>query len=293
MASEWLEQLRGEVDCAIDQLLPPPSTTPAVLHEAMRYSVLARGKRLRPALVIAAGELAGANRADLMPAAVAVECVHAFSLIHDDLPAIDNDLLRRGQPTCHAKFGEATAILAGDALFALAFELLASVTDRFRPQRVTEAVYTLARLSGSSGLVSGEMMDILCERQPATAEELRFIHVHKTAALLRACTRIGAALGDADEPLISALDSWSEAIGLAFQITDDILNVTSSAEVLGKATGSDAASGKATWPALFGLDQAQRDADELVANAESALRPWQPRSDILLGLGRFCVQRNW
>ncbi len=289
----WLEQTRIAVDAAIDSLLPPASTPPEVLHEAMRYSVLARGKRLRPALVIAAGELAGATRDDLMPAAVAVECVHAFSLIHDDLPAIDNDLLRRGQPTCHAKYGEATAILAGDALFAVAFELLASLSDRFSPRQVAVCIHTLARLSGSGGLVSGEMMDILCEHKPVTADELRFIHLNKTAALLRACTAIGALLANASDQMLNALDSWSESIGLAFQITDDILNITSSAEILGKATGTDAASGKATWPGLFGLEKAQKDADELVARAESALAPWRPESDVLLELGRYCVQRNW
>ncbi|MEZ0327768.1 MAG: polyprenyl synthetase family protein, partial [Fimbriimonas sp.] len=256
-----LKTYAERVDRRLQELLPPVESEPSLLHEAMRYSALAPGKRIRPALVMACAEAVGGRAEAALDAACAVELVHCFSLIHDDLPALDNDDLRRGLPTCHVRFGEAVAVLAGDALFALAFDALAF--SAAPAERALRAIGLLTRATGM--LVSGETVDILCEGKAVSAEVLQMIHERKTAALIAASCEIGAVLGGGSEEQCERLRRYGFGIGLAFQIADDVLNETSSAEQLGKAAGSDRERGKATYPALFGLEasrQAAMDASE-------------------------------
>lgn len=256
----------------------------------MRYSALAPGKRLRPVLCLAAAEAVGGDIEQVIDAACALELVHAFSLIHDDLPAIDNDDLRRGRPTCHVKFGEATAILAGDALFALAFDLVTSVPAT--PARVVRAVQVLARASGADGLVAGEIVDVLTEGHPYDAATLDYIHSRKTGALLAASCEMGALLSDAKESDVSALRVYGQHLGLAFQIADDILNETATEEQLGKATGSDRSRGKATYPHLHGIDGARKAASRETQLAISALPQSLKNRDFLVSLAEFTIQRK-
>jgi geranylgeranyl diphosphate synthase type II len=276
------------IDRRLAELLPAADTTPPELHEAMRYACLAPGKRLRPALAMATAEAIGRDPLSALDAGCAIEMTHAFSLIHDDLPAIDNDELRRGLPTCWVKFGEATALLAGDALFALAFDTLASLP--ISAERANAAVRTLTRASGSSGLVAGEMIDILSEGQPVTAEVLRQIHILKTGALIAASCEIGAIVsgGSADEA--AALRAYGADIGLAFQIADDVLNETSTPDQLGKAAGSDRARQKATYPALFGCEESRRLAREAAERGIARLSGLTNRA-FLEELARFSVER--
>jgi geranylgeranyl diphosphate synthase type II len=271
------------VNARLDQLLPPATAMPSELHEAMRYSCLAPGKRLRPALCLASAEAVGARPELVLDAACAIEMVHCFSLIHDDLPAIDDDDLRRGQATCHKRFGEAIAILAGDALFALAFEVLANMSA----PGVLRAVRLLTKASGSDGLVGGEVVDVLSEGLPIDAERLQYIHSRKTGALMAVACEIGAILGDGSEEEISRLRGFGEKVGLAFQIVDDILNETSDAARLGKAVGSDRKRAKATYTALYGLDEARRMAEETEREAKAAVGG----SEFLAALAAFSVQR--
>lgn len=256
----------------------------------MRYSALAPGKRLRPVLCLAAAEAVGGDIDHVIDAACALELVHAFSLIHDDLPAIDNDDLRRGRPTCHVKFGEATAILAGDALFALAFDLVTSVPAS--PARVVRAVQVLARASGADGLVAGEIVDVLTEGQPYDAATLDYIHSRKTGALLAASCEMGALLSEADEDQVIALRTYGQHLGLAFQIADDILNETATEEELGKATGSDRSRGKATYPHLHGIEGARDAAARETELAIAALPQSLQNRDFLVSLAEFTIQRK-
>lgn len=255
----------------------------------MRYAALAPGKRLRPCLVLAACEAVGGDTAHALNAACAVELVHAFSLVHDDLPAIDDDDLRRGRPTCHVQFGEATAILAGDALFALAFDVMAR--SPITPDRTVQATLALAHSAGCEGLVAGEIADVLLEGKPFTAEQLEFVHTRKTGALIAACCEIGALCGGAPAPLVSALRAFGAKVGLAFQIADDLLNEASDAETLGKATGSDRARGKATYPALFGIEGSREMASTLVRDALNGL-PDVPDAGVLRYLAQFAIERK-
>jgi len=247
------------VDARMEDLLPPANDAPSILHEAMRYSALAPGKRLRPALCLESCRVAGGNPSLALGAACAIEFVHVFSLIHDDLPALDNDTLRRGQPTCHAKFGENIAIMAGDALFALAFAIC--------PEHQVMHELALA----SMALVQGETMDILSEGAEPNAQTLAFIHQRKTVALIAASCVIGARLGGGSDQLVAALRTYGNHIGLAFQIADDLLNETATAEQLGKAAGSDRERKKMTYPAHFGVDESRRLAAEEVKRAVAAL----------------------
>ncbi len=270
------------------ELLPPESAIPEKLHAAMRYSCLAPGKRLRPALAMACAEAVGGSELSVIDAGCAIEFVHCFSLIHDDLPSIDNDDLRRGFPTCHVKFGEAVAILAGDALFALAFNTLARGpwTD---DQRV-RAILSLTVATGSEGLVGGETIDILSEGQPIESQTLETIHVRKTAALIAASCEIGAVLAGATKEQSNRLFQYGQAIGLAFQIADDILNETSTPEQLGKAAGSDRERGKATYPALFGLDVSRQMALEKAQFGIDCLSEF-PNRDFLESIAQYSVER--
>lgn len=290
---DWQARLKAyaeRCDQRLSERLPAEEGRATPLVAAMRYSALAPGKRLRPVLCLAAAEAVGGDIDHVIDAACALELVHAFSLIHDDLPAIDNDDLRRGRPTCHIKFGEATAILAGDALFALAFDLVTSVPAT--PARVVRAVQVLARASGADGLVAGEIVDVLTEGQPYDAATLDYIHSRKTGALLAASCEMGALLSEADEGHVIALRTYGQHLGLAFQIADDILNETATEEELGKATGSDRSRGKATYPHLHGIEGAREAAARETQLAIAALPQSLQNRDFLVSLAEFTIQRK-
>ena len=277
--SAWLAATRDWFDAALDALVPPAATRPAPLHAAMRHSLFAGGKRLRPLLAIAAAEAAGADKtAALLPAA-AIECLHTYTLIHDDLPCMDDDDLRRGRPTCHKAYGEATALLAGDALQALAFALAART-----PVNPVPVVQELAYAAGSTAVVGGQIEDMLSETGavPHDLDTLSFIQQHKTGDLIRAATRMGALSANANEETLTALTAYALAIGEAFQIADDILDATSTPEQMGKTTGIDAARGKLTAVTLLGLDAARSRLSSLTSLAISSLAPLPPPSRTLL-----------
>lgn len=257
----------------------------------MRYSALAPGKRLRPILCLAAAEAMGAIGDPAIDAACALELVHVFSLIHDDLPAIDDDDLRRGLPTCHVKFGEATAILAGDALLALAFEIVSKLDAP--PERVVSCVRSLASALGSDGLVAGEIVDVLSEGKPFDSDTLEYIHSRKTGALIAASCEIGAILGGADKATSEAMRAYGAWVGMAFQVADDILNEVSNEETLGKATGSDRSRGKATYPALHGLDGARKAAASFAEIAIDFLPSVLAERELLTYLAQYAVERTW
>ena len=286
----YLEAARIRVEAALDASLGPER--PDSLREAMRYSLLAGGKRLRPILCLAACELAGGESESAMATAVALEMIHTMSLIHDDLPAMDNDDLRRGRPTNHKVYGEANAILAGDALLTRAFEMVALRSPGVAPERLLAVVGELSLASGAPGLVGGQVVDLECEGRSVDLETLEYIHLHKTGALLRACVISGALIGGAPEALLEALRTYARGIGLAFQIIDDILDVTASSEVLGKTAGKDLTADKTTYPKLLGLEESRRRADDLVAEAKRSLEPWRERAAPLLALADYITSRD-
>ncbi|MCX7926014.1 MAG: polyprenyl synthetase family protein [Fimbriimonadales bacterium] len=288
----YLHPHRARVDEALDQYLSGNPPMPRVVCEAMRYATLGAGKRLRPILCIAAAEALGGKAEQVLPTACALELIHAFSLVHDDLPAMDNDHLRRGQPTVWVKYGEAMAILAGDALFAKAFELIAEQARFSSPERVVQTLRLIAESSGVRGMCGGQVEDILNEGQVVSEATLRFIHAHKTGALIRASVLAGAILTGADEPRQTALDAYSRALGLAFQITDDILDETASTEQIGKPAGSDRARRKATYAALFGVETARAHAQQALQDALSALQAFDERADPLRWLAHYAVERE-
>lgn len=292
VVEEILTRYKERVDRALDELLPAESEAPTTLHQAMRYSVFAGGKRLRPALLLAAGRACGAGQSELLPAACAVELVHTYSLIHDDLPAFDDDDVRRGSPTSHVVFGEAVAILAGDALQAEAFRVLAEAAEAgLDPRPVSRALGELTRAAGSRGMCGGQYLDVAAEGTALDLDTLRSLHGAKTGALLTACVRMGGHLAGADEALLAALARYGDAVGLAFQIVDDILDVEGSLEDLGKRPGTDALRGKPTYPALLGVDGARREATELRERALAALEPFGDAAQELEALARFVVDR--
>ena len=292
LAAYMAERVRA-VDQALGRFLPAESAPPETLHKAMRYSVFAGGKRLRPVLVIAGAEAVGGRPDDVMPTACAVEMIHTYSLIHDDLPAMDNDDFRRGVPTNHKVFGEAIAILAGDALLTLAFRLLAdNVPAGGNEPRLHDVLVEVANAAGSSGMVGGQVADIECEGKPADAETVDYIHTHKTAALIRASIRAGAVLAGAAPGQLGALGVAGGALGLAFQIMDYILDVTATTEELGKTAGKDLAQHKATYPAVHGIEASRRLAQALVAEAHAALEPFGSRAAPLRALGTFIIERK-
>jgi len=277
------------IDEALDRFLPRPEGPAARLAEAMRYSVFAGGKRFRPALVLLASGLCGGARDDALPPACAVELVHTYSLIHDDLPAMDDDDFRRGRPSCHRAFDEATAILAGDALLTLAFEILAQPPGG---TRAAALVAELARGAGAAGMLAGQMADMLFQGAEPTPEAVDFIHRHKTAALIAASLRLGAIAADATPAATDRLGRFGTALGLAFQIADDALDVQATSGQLGKTAGKDAASGKVTYPAVFGLAPSRRRARELVEEAVAELDPFGPAADLLRDIARYVVERE-
>jgi geranylgeranyl diphosphate synthase type II len=283
-----LAALSKRVGRFLDDALPPAAAPPRRLHEAMRYSVFAGGKRLRPSLVLLACEAAGGRERDAMPAAAAVEMIHTYSLIHDDLPAMDDDDFRRGRPSCHRAFGEATAILAGDALLTLAFETL----SRCPADLVPRLVASIADAAGARGMVGGQQADLEGENGRATPALVRFIHRRKTAALLRASVVAGAICGRASPAELRAIERFGENLGLAFQVADDVLDATATTEQLGKTAGKDAASGKATYPAVFGIDRSRREAAALARRAAAALAILGARAAKLREVMRFVVERD-
>ena len=289
----YLAANKRRVDETLASLLPEPSGPAATVLQAMRYAVTAGGKRLRPILSMAACEACGGVVDDVLEPAVAVELIHTYSLIHDDLPAMDDDDLRRGRPTVHRAFGEAEAILAGDALQALAFEILATrPIGEDRAQRRNESVRVLAAGAGVAGMVGGQMADLEAERSPVDADGLEWIHRRKTGALLAASAELGAIHAGASVANRAALEGYGRALGLAFQIADDILDCTATAEDLGKTPGKDLEAGKATYPALYGLDASRERAEILIDEALNVLRENGLLSEPLAALARFAVNRD-
>jgi geranylgeranyl pyrophosphate synthase len=282
------------IDAVLDRALPLKGTEPEQLVRAMRHAVLGGGKRIRPMLVYAAGLGLGAPLDLLDAPACAVEFVHAYSLVHDDLPAMDDDVLRRGQPTCHVAYGEATAILAGDALHALAFEVLAGEQAvRIAPAARVEMLRVLAGTCGVSGMAGGQMIDLAAVGARLSREQLECMHAAKTGALIRASVHLGAlAAGCADASLLTALDRYGHAIGLAFQVRDDILDVEGEPRTLGKSIGKDAASAKPTYPSTIGLDASRAYLHELIDTALAAIDPLGVRAAMLIELAHYIVERR-
>jgi len=276
----------ARVEQGLDLHLPAATTRPARLHTAMRYTLAAGGKRLRPVLVLATNELfqsvtaRASEPTDPLPAAIAIECLHTYSLIHDDLPCMDDDDLRRGRPTTHKVFGEAVAVLAGDALLTVAFEILAR-TRKTKRYDAGDLVAELARAAGSLFLVGGQVADMEAENRPTKPEELVFIHRGKTAAMVAASLRLGAMTANATTAKVEAIGKFEESLGLAFQIVDDILDITQTSEQLGKSAGKDAAAGKATYPAVFVIEKSRREAARLTKAARKALEPFGKKADFL------------
>jgi geranylgeranyl diphosphate synthase type II len=290
---EYLKARCQVVDEALERFLPQGSELPASLHGSMRYSVFAGGKRVRPILMLAACEAVGGTIAAALPAACAMEMIHTYSLIHDDLPAMDDDDFRRGNPTNHKVYGEATAILAGDALLTEAFILLASASNATDPAAQLQVIHEIAAASGSRGMVGGQVVDMESEgKGEIDLATLSYIHTHKTGALIRASVRAGAILGGADADSLKALTRFGEAIGLAFQIADDILDVEGTTEELGKDAGSDEARGKATYPALVGLEASKARAAELVQMSLDALSRFDERAEPLRAIASYIVKRK-
>ncbi len=288
--ASYMKDRQALVDRGLNRLLP--AARPLKLHRAMRYSLLAGGKRLRPLLLMASAECCGTPAARVLEAACAFECLHTYSLIHDDLPALDNDDLRRGRPTCHKAFDEATAILAGDGLLTFAFELLARCGRRAGDRRALEAVALLARAAGSRGMIGGQTADLEAEGRRLDAAGLSYIHTHKTGDLLTASVECGAVLAGAPPARRAALRDFGRRIGLAFQIADDILNVEGSQAKLGKKVGSDAELRKATYPALFGVEKSKRKARQELQAGLKRLEPFGRAAEPLRALARFVVERD-
>lgn len=291
--NDYLARRAAEVNQWLDRLIPSETTPPEQLHRAMRYSLLAGGKRLRPSLTLAAGEALGADTDDLMPAACAIEMIHTYSLIHDDLPAMDNDDLRRGRPTCHKAFGEAVAILAGDALLTQAFRVLSADAPHRDAERQVRVVREIATAAGSvDALIGGQIADIESEGKNVDASTLEYIHRSKTGAMITSSVVVGGIIAGASEEQIDKLRGYGERIGLAFQIADDILDVTSTSEQLGKTPGKDQAANKATYPAIHGIDASNGRARQLVDEAVRIAAGLNLKTRVLEDLARFIIARS-
>jgi farnesyl diphosphate synthase len=289
---DWMKQVQGEVEQALDSFLPAAATVPHKLHEAMRYTVLGGGKRVRPLLVYASGALVGADNATLARAACAVEMIHAYSLVHDDMPCMDDDDLRRGKPTVHVAYDEATALLVGDALQSQAFQVLAEA-DGVPPARLVAMLRLLAEASGSAGMCGGQAIDLDSVGLALTLEQLEQMHQLKTGALLRASVLLGALAGRDLEPReTDALAAYSKAIGLAFQVVDDVLDATADSATLGKTAGKDAADNKPTYVSILGLEPSRALAEQLRRRAHDALAPFGEQALRLRELADLIVQRK-
>jgi farnesyl diphosphate synthase len=288
-----LKALAGRADDALARVLPGDDRPPTELHRAMRYAVLGGGKRLRPLLVYAAGHALGSDGPLLDAPACAVEIIHAYSLVHDDLPAMDDDAMRRGRPTCHIVFGEAMAILAGDALQALAFEILAEGPGGDDPAQRIAMLRTLGAACGAEGMAGGQAFDLSAVGRRLTLEELERMHAYKTGALIRASVRLGAlAAGCRDDELLERLDRYGHAVGLAFQVRDDILDIEGESAVIGKTAGKDAAADKPTFPSIIGLEASRARLAALVDEALDAIAPLGSRGEWLADLARYSAARG-
>lgn len=283
--SAYLKEKAARTEQALEAYFDSWNGAPPQLVEAMRYSLFAGGKRLRPGLVLGAAEIVSGDDAAALPAACAVEMIHTYSLIHDDLPSMDDDDLRRGRPTSHIVHGEAMAILTGDTLLAMAFDVVSRSGN-------AAVVSEIARAAGVEGMAGGQVIDLLSEDKELTLEELRRLHAYKTGALIRVSVRAGAILAGTDSGALEALTRYGEHVGLAFQIADDILNVTGSQEALGKPVGSDAAHKKSTYPGLVGLDEARRLAEASTEEALRALEPFGGKADPFRALARYIIDRD-
>lgn len=291
--NEELKQWAKQVDLALDHYLPSAETYPQVIHEAMRYSVFAGGKRLRPILVMAATRAVGGSTEKVMPVACALELIHTYSLVHDDLPAMDNDEFRRGRLTNHKVYGEAMAILVGDALQTLAFELIARTAENFPAAAVNRVTWEIAKAAGSAGLIGGQVVDLLSEKQAINGAILEYIHRHKTGALFRAAIRAGAILGGATDNQLESLTQYAEQLGLAFQIKDDLLDIEGDEKKIGKPVGSDLKNQKSTYPAIYGLEKTNIMATEAAAEAVNALKIFHQEADFLRDMMNFMITRDY
>jgi geranylgeranyl diphosphate synthase type II len=291
----YLKERCTIVDEALERHLPRESELPVSVHRSMRYSIFAGGKRIRPVLMLAACEAVGGTPDLALPAACAMEMIHTYSLIHDDLPAMDDDDFRRGRPTNHKVFGEAIAILAGDALLTEAFILMSSpeYAAKVGPSRLLPVIQEIGFCAGSRGMVGGQVVDMESEGQKdIDLATVQYIHTHKTGALMKASVKAGAILGGAEGEALAAMTRYGEAIGLAFQIADDILDIEGTTEQIGKDAGSDQARGKATYPAVMGLADSKRRAQELVEIALDAIAPFGEKAEPLREIARYIVSRN-
>jgi geranylgeranyl diphosphate synthase type II len=284
---------RGKlIDRALDRFLPRVTVKPRTIHQAMRYSLFAGGKRLRPALTLATAEACGGAVEAALPGACAVECIHTYSLIHDDLPCMDDDDLRRGRPTSHKVYGEGIAVLAGDGLLTIAFEILAQAAETPR-YKIAALIRELATASGSQWLIGGQVADLEGEGKKIKGPELKYIHRCKTAALLTASIRLGAMSANTTPARLAALTEFGQALGLAFQVIDDILDVTQTTEKLGKTAGKDVAATKATYPAVFGLERSRDEAHRLTVTAHDALKPFGKSGATLRAFADYLLMRDY
>jgi geranylgeranyl diphosphate synthase type II len=288
----YMKEARVVTDARLKELLPAETAYPEVIHQAMAYSVFAGGKRFRPMLALAACETVSGQWKPALDAACAMECIHTYSLIHDDLPGMDNDDYRRGKLTNHKVFGEGMAILAGDALLTYAFEILSGMANEKNAYQVLQIIQEVSRASGTAGMIGGQVVDIISEQTEPTEELLHYIHNNKTGALIVASVRMGAILGGADETQLKALTEYAHQLGLAFQITDDILDVVGDESKIGKPVGSDEKNEKATFPSLFGLDQSRVMAKAAVDAAVAALEPFGDKADMLVQLAEYLLSRE-
>jgi geranylgeranyl diphosphate synthase type II len=288
----YLAARQKEVDRALARYLPRENVKPATIHKAMRYSLFAGGKRLRPILCLAAAEACRGQTSASLPLACALECIHTYSLVHDDLPSMDNDDLRRGRPTCHKVFGDGIAILAGDALLTIAFEIAAQ-TQPTRRYGLKQIIEEIAVAAGSSKLIAGQVADLEAEGQPITRAQLRYIHENKTAALITTSVRLGAMSANATAKQLDTITEFGGALGLAFQVIDDILDVTQTSEKLGKSAGKDIAAQKATYPAVIGLDNSRAEAQRLTNEAHAALAPLGTDAEILRAIASYLLEREY
>ena len=288
--SYW-KQRQAAFEKALNAALPPASAKPATMHKAMRYSLFAGGKRLRPILCLAAAESVGGKITSAMPLACAVECIHTYSLIHDDLPCMDDDDLRRGKPTSHKVFGEGVAVLAGDALLTHAFELAARVPGWSR-YSVADVIRELAHASGSKALIAGQVVDLECEGKKVSPGQLKYIHLNKTAALICSSIRLGAMSGNAGNADLKTLTRFGQALGLAFQVIDDILDITQTSEQLGKSAGKDLKAEKATYPAILGMEKAQKEAARLTRLAQSTIGSMGKKAAPLQAIAEYLLDRK-
>jgi geranylgeranyl diphosphate synthase, type II len=289
---KYLSTTQKKIDRALDRYLPKASTRPQTIHKAMRYSLFAGGKRLRPVLCLAASEACGGKIDNALPLACALECIHTYSLIHDDLPSMDNDDFRRGRPTCHKVFGDGIAILAGDALLTIAFEIVAraKISRRYDMSILLREVAVAA---GSQKLIAGQVADLEAEGRRVNRAQLRYIHENKTAAILTTSVRLGAMSANANSKQLAAITKFGRALGLAFQVIDDILDVTQTSEKLGKSAGKDIAAHKATYPAVIGLEKSRTEAKRLTRQAHNALSIFGAKAETLHALANYLLEREY